>query len=140
MRWQDRIGGPSATAAAAKLLNWPSPWEALGSYALSRTRPTKRWIVMLVDAGLCAATCYMAIFLRLGFLPERDTPYGLMIATSIALALPIFAGLGLYREIFSQSGVRAIVAIGRACLIYALAFATVFTFIGVWGIPRTISL
>ena len=114
--------------------------EALGSYALSRTRPTKRWIVMLLDAGICAATCYVSIFLRLGFLPERDTPYALMIATSIALALPIFHALGLYREIFSQSGIRAIIAIARACLLYALPFMTVFTFISVWGIPRTISL
>jgi FlaA1/EpsC-like NDP-sugar epimerase len=118
----------------------PRPFAALGSYALSRTRPAKRWIVMLVDAGLCATTCYISIFLRLGFLPERDTPYGFMIATSIALALPIFHALGLYREIFSQSGIRAIVAIGRACLLYALPFTTIFTFISVWGIPRTISL
>ena len=82
---------------------------------------------MLVDAGLCALTCYAAIFLRLGFIPEHDTPYGVLVAISIALALPIFWALGLYREIFSQSGIRAIVNIARACTIYALPFATVFT-------------
>jgi FlaA1/EpsC-like NDP-sugar epimerase len=110
------------------------------TYAISRTRPTKRWIAMLVDAGLCALTCYAAIFLRLGFIPEHDTPYGVLVAISIALALPIFWALGLYREIFSQSGIRAIVNIARACTIYALPFATVFTVLRVWGIPRTLSL
>ena len=113
---------------------------ALREFAVSRTRPTKRWIAMLVDAGLCAMTCYAAIFLRLGFIPERDTPYGVLVALSIGFALPIFWALGLYREIFSQSGVRAIVNIGRACTIYALPFATVFTVLRVWGIPRTLSL
>jgi FlaA1/EpsC-like NDP-sugar epimerase len=110
------------------------------TYAISRTRPTKRWIAMLVDAGLCALTCYAAIFLRLGFIPERDTPYGVLVAVSIGLSLPIFWALGLYREIFSQSGLRAIVNIARACTIYALPFATVFTVLRVFGIPRTLSL
>ncbi len=118
----------------------PRPAHALARFAISRRRPTKRWIVMLVDAGLCAAACYLSIYLRLGFLPDRDTPYARMIGVSIAMVLPIFHALGLYREIFSQSGPRAIVSIGRACAIYALPFATVFTFVGVWGIPRTISL
>jgi FlaA1/EpsC-like NDP-sugar epimerase len=112
----------------------------LRTYAISRTRPTKRWIAMLVDAGLCAIACYAAIFLRLGFIPEHDTPYGVLVAVSIALSLPIFWALGLYREIFSQSGIRAIVNIARACTIYALPFTTVFTVLRVWGIPRTLSL
>ena len=110
------------------------------SYAASRTRPTKRWLAIFVDAGLCTVTCYAAIFLRLGFLPERDTPYGVLVATSIVLALPIFWAFGLYREIFSQSGIRAIVNIGRACAIYAIPFATIFVVVRVWGIPRTLSL
>jgi UDP-N-acetylglucosamine 4,6-dehydratase len=115
-------------------------FAALQGYAISRTRPAKRWIAMLVDAGLCAITCYAAIFLRLGFIPERDTPYGVLVGGSIVLALPIFWALGLYREIFSQSGIRAIVNIARACTIYALPFATIFTVLRVWGIPRTLSL
>jgi FlaA1/EpsC-like NDP-sugar epimerase len=113
---------------------------AVRTYAISRTRPTKRWIAMLVDAGLCAITCYAAIFLRLGFIPDRDTPYAVLVAASVGLALPIFWALGLYREIFSQSGIRAIVNIARACSIYALPFAAIFTVLRVWGIPRTLSL
>jgi len=113
---------------------------AVRGYAISRTRPAKRWIAMLVDAGLCALACYAAIFLRLGFIPDRDTPYGVLVAVSVGLALPIFWAVGLYREIFSQSGIRAILNIARACTIYALPFATVFTMLRVWGIPRTLSL
>ncbi len=95
---------------------------------------------MLVDAGLCAATCYLSILLRLGFLPTRDTPYAAMIAVSVALALAIFRAFGLYHEIFSHAGIRTLVAVARACAVYALSFATVFTVFSIWGIPRTLSL
>ena len=136
----DGLGAPSGDAADRAPGQWRGGLDSLGGFALSRSRKAKRWIVLLLDAAICAACCYVAIFLRLGFLPERDTPYGLLIVASIGLALPIFHGFGLYREIFSQSGIRAITAIARACLVYALAFMTLFTFIGVWGIPRTLSL
>jgi FlaA1/EpsC-like NDP-sugar epimerase len=126
--------------AGTKALLLPRLLAALRNYALSRTRPTKRWIAILVDACLCAITCYASVILRLGFFPERDTPFGLLVAVSIALAIPIFHALGLYREIFSQSGLPAVLGIARACAIYALPFATVFTVLSVVGIPRTLVL
>jgi len=118
----------------------PGPLATLRHFAVSRPRQTKRWTAMLVDGCLCAITCYAAVILRLGFWPERDTPFGLLVAVSIAIALPLFWALGLYREIFSQAGIRAIVNIARACAIYTLPFAIVFTVISVFGIPRTIVL
>lgn len=118
----------------------PPPILALRNFAVSRPRHTKRWIAMLVDACLCAITCYAAVILRLGFFPERDTPFPLLVAVSIAFAMPIFWALGLYREIFSHAGIRAILGIARACAIYTLPFATIFTVVSVVGIPRTITL
>ena len=114
--------------------------EALARLATTRSRITKRLIVLLVDCGLCAAASVLAIYLRIGFLPEQDTSYGLLIGVSIALALPIFWALGLYREIYSQFGMRGIVAIARGCAVYALPFALVFTVIRVIGVPRTLVL
>jgi FlaA1/EpsC-like NDP-sugar epimerase len=113
---------------------------ALGRFAITRPRPVKRWTVMAVDAALCAACSILAIFLRLSFLPDRDTPYGAMIGISIAIALPIFGLFGLYREIFSQTGIRALVRIGRATATYAVPFAAVFAWVGIAGIPRTVTL
>ena len=138
------VEGPGAVSfrqtTAAWITTLPGPLARLGGFAISRTRGTKRGVVMLVDAGICACACFLSVFLRLGFFPDRDTPFALMIAVSTALALPIFLLMGLYREIFSRSGMPALVTIGRACVVYALPFATVFTFISVWGIPRTVSL
>jgi FlaA1/EpsC-like NDP-sugar epimerase len=95
---------------------------------------------MSLDASLSAVACYLSVLLGLGFLPALDAPFALMIGVSIALALPLFRALGLYREVFSQTGVRAIVAIGRASTLYTLPFAVVFTFISPWGIPRAVGL
>ncbi|HEU4962019.1 MAG TPA: nucleoside-diphosphate sugar epimerase/dehydratase [Sphingomonas sp.] len=112
----------------------------LGRYAITRPRAVKRWAVIAVDAGLCALCCILSIFLRLGFLPDRDIPYGAMIGISISIALPIFYLFGLYREIFSQTGIRALTRIGRATAVYTLPFAVVFSTVGIVGIPRTVML
>ena len=113
---------------------------ALARFATTRSRITKQLVVLALDACLCAAASVIAIYLRIGFLPDRDTPYGLLIGVSIALALPIFWALRLYREIYSQFGVRGIVAVARACAVYTLPFALVFTVIRVTGVPRTLTL
>jgi FlaA1/EpsC-like NDP-sugar epimerase len=114
--------------------------SALARYATTRSRTTKRCAVMAVDGALCAVTCVASIFLRLGFLPERDTPYALLIAVSVVLAVPMFWALGLYRELYSQFGMRGIISIGRACAVYAVPFALVFVVIRVTGVPRTLTL
>ena len=112
----------------------------LARFATTRSRTAKRVIVLATDATLCTAASLIAIYLRIGFLPEHDTPYGLLIAVSIGLALPIFWVLGLYREIYSQFGVRGIAAIARACAVYALPFALIFTVMRVFGVPPTLVL
>ena len=117
-----------------------SALAALARLATSRSRVTKRIVVLLVDSGLCTAASLLAIFLRIGFLPDQGMPYGALIGVSIALALPIFWSLRLYREIYSQFGMRGIVAIARGCAVYALPFALVFTVVRINGVPRTLTL
>ena len=121
-------------------MSFSTAHEALTRFATTRSRATKRCVVLATDAGLCTATGLIAIFLRLGFFPDRDTPYGLLIGVSILLALPIFWILGLYREIYSQFAMRGVIAIGRACALYAVPFALVFLVVRVTGIPRTLTL
>jgi FlaA1/EpsC-like NDP-sugar epimerase len=112
----------------------------LGQIAISLGRTTKRGIAVSADAALCVATCYASVVLRIGFFPQRDMPFALLTGVSLGFALPIFWAVGLYREIFSQTGMRAIVRIARACLIYTVPFAFVFSFARVFGIPRTTTL
>jgi FlaA1/EpsC-like NDP-sugar epimerase len=47
---------------------------------------------------------------------------------------------GLYRAIFRYSGWPALLAVARATSIYGLLYASIFTAIGVAGVPRTVGI
>ena len=59
---------------------------------------------------------------------------------SVVLAIPLFVKFGLYRAIFRYAGWNAMVSLVQAMTLYGLFYATVFTAIGVTGVPRTIGL
>jgi FlaA1/EpsC-like NDP-sugar epimerase len=103
-------------------------------------RAVKRLVALSVDLGLCVLTVWLAFYLRLGeFVVLSGAPMAAVIA-SIFLALPIFAVSGLYRAIFRYSGWPALSSVARAVLIYSLLYASIFSAIGISGVPRTIGL
>lgn len=95
-------------------------------------------MAVALDVSLGALSVPVALYLRLGELPAGGT--ALLIACAIATVLPpaLFAAMGTYRVVFRYVGWSALLSIARAILIYSLCFVTVFTLIGVPGIPRTI--
>ncbi len=108
--------------------------------ALALPRPAKRGMVLALDAVLCVLAAWLAFYLRLdSFVPLAGPLVGAALA-SVLLALPIFVTCGLYRAIFRYSGLPAMVAVARAMLLYGLAFAAIFTFWGVEGVPRTVGI
>ena len=111
---------------------------------LALPRVAKQLLVLAVDSFLCLLSVWLAFYLRLGeFLIFSDTatlPVLITSATSLALAIPIFVGSGLYRAIFRYSGMPAMMTMARATLIYGILFSAIFTFISVQGVPRTIGL
>jgi FlaA1/EpsC-like NDP-sugar epimerase len=112
----------------------------LVNIVLALPRSVKRLVVLAVDAGLCALSVWLALYLRLGsFVSLSGHAIGAVIA-SVLLALPIFLVSGLYRAIFRYSGLPAMVSVGRAMLLYGVIFAAIFTFWTVEGIPRTVGL
>ena len=113
---------------------------------LALPRPAKRAIVILIDISLCVLTVWLAYYLRLGdFISfSRHHEWGMGSATAAAgailLALPLFVVSGLYRAIFRYSGWPALLAVARAVGVYGLLYASVFTAIGVAGVPRTVGI
>ena len=107
---------------------------------LNINRSAKRMIVICVDITLCALTVWLSFYLRLGeFVTFSSFVMGPVIASTL-FAIPIFITAGLYRAIFRYSGLPAINALARAMLLYGLLFASLFTFYGFEGVPRTIGL
>ncbi len=109
-------------------------------------RFAKRILVLLVDMGLCIVTLWLAYYLRLGefisIAGKSEWAGGAVwaSASAIAIALPIFIVSGLYRAIFRYSGWPALMTVGRAVAVYGLLYATIFTAVGVTGVPRTIGI
>lgn len=111
---------------------------------LGMPRAAKRIVVLGVDAALCVLTVWLAYYLRLGewvtfFADSMWQPWSAALA-SLAFALPLFIVHGLYRAIFRYSGLFALMTVCKAVGIYGVLYATVFTAIGVTGVPRTIGL
>lgn len=111
---------------------------------LAMPRPAKRVIVLAVDASLCILSVWLAYYLRLGEWVKLsgDSYWQPMwaVGVSLAIALPIFIVNGFYRAIFRYSGYSALITVMKAIGVYGLLFATVFTAVGIDGVPRTVGL
>ena len=107
---------------------------------LGLPRVVKRLVALGIDATICAVTVYLAFYLRLGYwVDPREGPFTPILA-SVAIALPIFVSFGLYRAIFRHAGWGAIVTVARAVGLYAIPFAIIYTFVGIYGVPRTVGI
>jgi FlaA1/EpsC-like NDP-sugar epimerase len=107
---------------------------------LALPRAAKRFVALSVDLGLCILTVWLAFYLRLGEFVVLSGAALWAVAVSVVLALPLFIVSGLYRAIFRYSGWPALLAVARAVGIYGLLYASVFTAIGVVGVPRTVGI
>lgn len=107
---------------------------------LALPRAAKRFVALSVDLGLCVLTVWLAYYLRLGEFVALSGNALWAVAASIGIAQPIFVVSGLYRAIFRYSGWPALLAVARAIGIYGLLYASIFTAIGVAGVPRTVGI
>ncbi len=115
-------------------------YNRLAGVILALPRLIKRSVVLLVDAGLCVLSVWLALYLRLGFFVSISGQTVWAVIASVILALPIFVASGLYRAIFRYSGLPAMVSVARAMLLYGVVFSAIFTFWTVEGVPRTVGL
>jgi FlaA1/EpsC-like NDP-sugar epimerase len=107
---------------------------------LSLPRIVKRFVALAVDLALCVLAVWLAYYLRLGQFMALSGNALWAIAASILIALPLFIVSGFYRAIFRYSGWSALMAVARAIGAYGLLYASIFTAIGVEGVPRTIGI
>ena len=113
---------------------------SLDERLLELDRTEKRLIALVVDVVLCLLTVVIAFYLRYGqWIYPRGTTW-LAFAAAVGIAIPLFVRFGLYRAIFRYGGARAMHAIVRACALYGMLYAAVFTVIGIFGVPRTVGL
>lgn len=110
------------------------------THLLKLPRTAKRMVALGADAFLCVFTVWLALSLRLDHWVFLQTEHWLAVALSLALALPIFVAMGLYRAIFRYAGVAALMAVTKAVLIYGVVYAIMLALLGLPGVPRTLGL
>ena len=107
---------------------------------LSLPRWAKRFVVLILDTGLCILTVWLAFYLRLGELVTLSGNALAAALVSVSIGLPIFIASGLYRAIFRYSGWPALLTVSRAIVIYGIVYASLFTAIGIQDVPRTLGI
>jgi FlaA1/EpsC-like NDP-sugar epimerase len=110
------------------------------SYLLGMHRAAKRLVVIAVDVAFCWATVWLAFDLRLESWLPFNANMAFASAASMAIALPLFVAFGLYRAIFRYAGIDALYAIFKSLAIYAFVYVSIFTLVGVAGVPRTVGI
>lgn len=107
---------------------------------LGLPRIAKQALAVLLDIALCVLALWAAFALRLEtlFPPVQAVP--LAAAIGVAVAIPIFVLLGLYRAVFRYSGARALISITKAMAAFGLLFFLVFTVMGAQGVPRSVGI
>jgi FlaA1/EpsC-like NDP-sugar epimerase len=118
--------------------------QKVGKSLLAVPREAKRSIALVVDASLCILSVWLAYYLRLDeWVPITGEGIffpAFAVLGSLLIALPIFVLSGLYRAIFRYTGLAALTAIAKALVLYGLLYATIFTAMGVPGVPRTVGI
>ena len=117
-----------------------TPLSAFAGPVLAMPRAAKRFLAFSLDLALCVLTVWLAYYLRLGEFVALSGDAFLPVAVSIGIAMPIFMVSGLYRSVFRYSGWPALLTVARAVSIYGLLYLSIFTAIGVAGVPRTVGI
>lgn len=110
------------------------------AYLLGMPRGVKRLVVVVVDMVFCWVAVWLAFDLRLESWLPFNASMAFVSAASIAIAVPLFVAFGLYRAIFRYAGIDALYAIFKSLTIYAFVFVSIFTLVGVAGVPRTVGI
>lgn len=103
-------------------------------------RPARRFVALAMDAIICILSVWFAFSIRLGEWDLVSRPVLIVAAVALLCWFLIAWWTGIYRAIIRSAGGRTIVDVAVACLLLMLPMLTIFGFVGVDGVPRTISV
>ena len=114
--------------------------DGIGPLLISAPRSVKRFAVVLADGATCLLATLIALYLRLGYLPDPTRPLVFALMFSITLCLSVFWLGRAYRTLFRYVGSSTIRLITQNVVFYSIIYAAVFTYYGIAGVPRTVGL
>jgi FlaA1/EpsC-like NDP-sugar epimerase len=107
---------------------------------LSLSKNNKRLVLLLVDSVLIVSILLASFSIRLGFWYFPDNGLILVIFGAPIIAIPVFAGFGLYRAVIRYIGLKTLWTVVHAVSLYALLWGIAGLMMSVEGIPRSVIL
>lgn len=114
--------------------------NALGEPLLRLPRLVKQAVVFTIDVCMAILAVWLAFYLRIDQVGAPVQGQGYVYALAVALFIPIFIRMGLYRAIFRYAGMPAVVATAASVLIYSVFFFGILLWMRWSGVPRSIGL
>lgn len=103
-------------------------------------RAMRRLIALAMDVALCVISVWLAFSIRIGAWDLASTAVGYVVIVSVPAWLIAARWCGVYRSIIRFSGGRTMVDLAMACLLLSLPMVTIFMFVGVPMVPRTVGV
>jgi len=93
-----------------------------------------------MDIILCVVSVWLAFSIRIGAWDLVSPAVGMAIAVAVPSWLIAARWCGVYRSIIRFAGGRTMIDLAVACLLLSLPMMTVFMFVGIPHIPRTVGV
>lgn len=103
-------------------------------------RTARRVIALAMDITHCVISVWLAFSIRLGAWDLVSPAVGTVLAIAIPSWLIAARWCGVYRSIIRFAGGRTMIDLAIACMILSLPMITIFSFIGIKDVPRTIGV
>jgi FlaA1/EpsC-like NDP-sugar epimerase len=103
-------------------------------------RPVRRLIALLIDLILCVVSVWLAFSIRMGTWDLDCSAVGTVAVVAIPAWLIVARWRGVYRSIIRFAGGRTMIDLAASALLMALPMVTIFMFVGVGKIPRTVGV
>ena len=109
---------------------------------INLSRKKKQALMLAFDVIAVVCIFYVSFWIRLGYIFHPSGNFELMIAiyASPLLAMPIFTGFGLYREVVRFVGFKAIWNIMQAASVYAMLWGLIVFMAKIDNVPRSVIL
>jgi FlaA1/EpsC-like NDP-sugar epimerase len=109
---------------------------------ISLSRGSKQALMLAFDSVAVIIILYIAFWIRLGLIFNPVNNDGLLIAIYGApiLAIPLFAGFGLYHEVIRYVSFKALWSIIQASSFYAAIWGLIIFMAQIEGVPRSVIL
>lgn len=109
------------------------------NFFLTLPRIAKQFIVLSIDILLSLLAVWIAFYLRIEQVgwPQQQQVY---VYGTALLFTPIFVRMGLYRAVFRYTGLRALISMVTATLIYGALFFSILVWARWIAVPRSLGL